>query len=362
MKILYVGRNLKTGGGSTFRFNISRGLKALGHNVWVASMPGEMLPRLRKAGIGYVWTPPPPWGAPWIRRAIRRHGIDIVHASNATPGAAAEKALRGLDAPLVMSVHGILGRGDHLAACFQKASRILTFEEKAVERLADHAGLIDQQKIVLLRRPIVHRPSMPRDEAGFRIVYVGRLSKRKGKNALELIAAFRELAIQDATLELDVLGDGSLLGEVRRAARLVNGALSREAVRVHGSVPDPELIVSQAHVLVGASYCALEAIMQGVAVVGAGFWGYGVIDEENLRDAMGWNFGDVGGSWEMSRSNFAEALRMLIQEWREGDRRERWWRLDRLIEEDHALERVARRVEAIYDEVLREHAAAGVKR
>lgn len=357
MRILYVGRNLKIGGGSTFRFNISRGLRQLGHQVWVASMPGEMLPRLRKAGVGYVWTPPPPWGAAWVRRAILRHKIDLVHASNASPGRVADRALRGLDLPLVMSVHGILGRGDHLERCFQTARRILTFEEKAVERLADHAGIIDQSKIILLRRPIAHRPRMPREESEFRVVYVGRLSRRKGANALELIAAFEQVSREWGSGRLDLLGDGSLLREVRRAARGANERLRRPAVHVHGAVPDPEPLVGQAHLLVGASYCALEAIMQGVAVVGAGFWGYGIIDAENLRDAMTWNFGDVGGEWEMSRGNFAAALRTLHEKWSLPDQREQYWRLDRLIEEEHSLERVARRIEAIYLQVLEEQAA-----
>jgi hypothetical protein len=107
-------------------------------------------------------------------------------------------------------------------------------------------------------------------------------------------------------------------------------------------------------VLIGASYCALEAIMQGVAVVGAGFWGYGIIDQDNIRDAMAWNFGDVGGKWEMSVDNFHEALSFLHQTWNADQDRARYWRLDRLIEDDHSLANVAARIEAVYEEVLRD--------
>ena len=121
--------------------------------------------------------------------------------------------------------------------------------------------------------------------------------------------------------------------------------------------------------MVGASYCALEAIMQGVAVIGAGFWGYGPIDQDNLRDAMVWNFGDVGGKWEMTADNFEEALTDMHAAWVENRDRERYWRLDRLIEEDHALDRVAERLESIYHSVLQgrapesapPRAAAGVR-
>lgn len=358
MRILYVGRNAKIGGGSTFRLNISRGLIRRGHEIWLASQPGEVLPRFREAGVQYVWTPPAPWGGPWIERAIRKHRIDLVHASNATPGHAADWACLRTGVPLIMSVHGILGKNDHLRECLQHARRILTFEEIAVERLEDHRDRLDMDKVILLRRPIEHRPRLPEEAGPFRIVCVGRLSKRKARNALNLLAAFRAFREKVPDTTLKILGDGTQLNEVRRAAREYNRECGQEVVSVLGAVPDPYPIIGQAHVLVGASYCALEAIMQGVAVVGAGFWGYGPIDERNLRDAMAWNFGDVGGKWEMVSENFLEALQGLHAAWTRKEGRERFWRLDRLIEEDHSLENVAARIEGIYQEVLRAEGAA----
>lgn len=353
MKIMLVGRNAKTGGGTTFRFNISRGLIARGHQVWLACQPGEVLPRYREIGVNYVWTPPAPWGGLWIERAIRANGIDLVHASNATPGTAAEWAVQRTGTPFLMSVHGLLGKDDHHRSCLQLARRILTFEEHAVRNLGER-GTIDMSKVVLLRRPIDHRPKFPTEAAPFRIVGMGRMSKRKGKNALNLLAAFRRFREQVPESTLDLIGDGTLIKDVRQAAREYNAAAGKEVVTVHGSISDPQPLVARAHVMVGASYCALEAIMQGVAVVGAGFWGYGIIDQDNLRDAMVWNFGDVGGPWEMTADNFHEALTHLHGVWTENRNRERYWRLDRIIEEEHALERVAARIEGIYESVLRE--------
>jgi glycosyltransferase involved in cell wall biosynthesis len=358
MRILYVGRNARIGGGTTFRLNISRGLRQRGHDIWLAAQPGEVLPRYREIGVGYVWTPPAPWGGPWIANAIRKHRIDLVHASNATPGRAAEWACTRTGTPMVMSVHGILGRNDHTQTCLQRARRIITFEEVAVKNLEAHHERFDPRKIVLLRRPIEHRPQLPRDDGEFRIVGVSRLSKRKGQNVINLLRAFQRFREQVPNSTLKLLGDGTLLGEIRRLAAEYNRHAGVTAVDVLGAVPEPVPIVGTAHVLVGASYCALEAIMQGVAVVGAGFWGYGLIDQENLRDAMAYNFGDVGGPWEMSEENFLAALGQLHSVWTSGTDRERYWRLDRLIEEDHALERVAGRLESLYEDVLREIKAA----
>jgi glycosyltransferase involved in cell wall biosynthesis len=351
MRILFVGRNARIGGGTTFRLNIARGLRKLGHEVWLAAQPGEVLPRYREIGVQYVWTPPAPWGGPWIAHAIRKHGIDLVHASNATPGTAAEWACKRTGTPMLMSVHGFLGHQDHHRSCLGYARRILTFEEVAVENLAKR-GTIDMSKVTLLRRPIEHRPQFPEEGGPFRIVGVGRMSRRKGQNALNLIAAFERFRQSVPESTLQVLGDGSQIGEVREAAREANRRMGKELVSVLGAVPEPVPIVGRAHILVGASYCALEAIMQGVAVVGAGFWGYGIIDEDNLRDAMAWNFGDVGGKWEMTADNFHQAVSHLHGVWTENRDRSRHWRLDRLIEEDHSLDRVAERIEAVYREVL----------
>lgn len=351
MRILFVGRNARIGGGSTFRYNIARGLIRRGHEIWLASQGGEMLPRFREAGVHYVWTPPAPWGGPWIERAIRANRIDLVHASNATPGTAAEWAVKRTGTPFLMSVHGLLGKNDHLCTCLQLARRILTFEEVAVENLASR-GTIDMEKVTLLRRPIEHAPQSGERGDTFRIVAVSRLSKRKGRNVLNLIQAFQRLQKHVPDSRLDILGDGSIIRDVRAAARDLNRVLGKDLVAVHGSVPDPAPHVRNAHVMVGASYCALEAIMQNVAVVGAGFWGYGLIRPDNLRDAMAWNFGDVGGKWEMNADNFLDALSTLHRAWSDPAERNTYWKLDPLIEEDHSLDRVAGRIEAVYKELL----------
>src|SRR5262249_47345540 len=86
VNILYVGRNARIGGGTTFRLNTARGLMARGPRAWVACRPGEVLERYRQEGIGYVWTPPPTFSGPVLLHAIRRHAIDLVHASNTTAG------------------------------------------------------------------------------------------------------------------------------------------------------------------------------------------------------------------------------------------------------------------------------------
>src|SRR5439155_22570485 len=134
--------------------------------------------------------------------------------------------------------------------------RSLAFEEGDVENLRNR-GTIDMGKVTLLGRPIEHARQPLECEGPFRVVAVSRLSKRKGRNVLNLIEAFERFLETDPQASLQVLGDGSIMREVRRAARDANGRAGAERIRVLGPVPDPAPLVRPAHVRVGASYCAL---------------------------------------------------------------------------------------------------------
>lgn len=352
MKILYVGRTARVGGGSTFRYNIGRGLIARGHRIWVAAWPGEMVPRYRQAGIGYLWSPPVPLNVLWILRAIRRHRIDLVHASNINPASAAARACRWTRTPLVISVHNTLNKRECRRDCLRLARKVIAFDEIAEQRLHRHREFIDDGKILRLCRPIEHRPAIPQEDPPFRVVYIGRLSSRKGQLALALIEAIGEFTRSGIDAELTILGGGSLMKEVRHGADADTRMAGRQRVRVLGTVVDPAPVVGQAHVVVGAGYAALEAIMQGRAVIGAGFNGFGVVDEENLLVARGANFGDTGGDWEVTAASFLAALRQLHDVWVAKADRERHWRLDRVLAPLHSIDVVAGQLEKIYQEVL----------
>jgi glycosyltransferase involved in cell wall biosynthesis len=354
MKILYVGRNAKIGGGTTFRLNISRGLIPRGHQIWLAAWPGEMLGRYRQAGVRYLFTPPPPWSAPFVLAAIRKHGIDLVHASNTTPGDAAAWACARTGTPLVLSLHNILHRNDRQAPCLRSARQIIAFDDAAAKHLDRHSGFVDLAKVLHLPRPIEHRPHDPPEGEAFNLVYVGRLSQRKGQVALELLEAFRRFSGAAPQARLSLLGDGSMLGEVRRAAQQYNRERGERVIEVMGAVLDPAPVVSQAHVVIGAGYAALEALMQGIAVIGAGFRGWGPVVDDQALDAIKTNCGDSAGDWPTTTDNFLAALEQLHACWRGrgGRERERYWRLDRIIAPIHRVDAVAARLEDVYRQVL----------
>src|SRR5688500_89063 len=71
MNILFLGRDLRIGGGTTFRLNVSRGLMARGHDVWVAGQPGEMARRLSEAGVHPLRVLPSPFNRWQLRHVVR---------------------------------------------------------------------------------------------------------------------------------------------------------------------------------------------------------------------------------------------------------------------------------------------------
>ncbi len=351
MKIMLVGRNAQIGGGSTFRYNIGRGLKGRGHQVAIAAFGGPMVRRYREAGLSFHWSPPFPICAPILANAIKSEGSELIHASNTTAGDVALAAARKLGLPLVVSLHNTIAKHESEHECLKVARRIIVFDSGAAASAAQFTDQFDPAKIVQAPRPVEQHALDDSAVSPVRVAYVGRLSSRKGKVAQDLIRGFSAFAKGRTGAELTIIGDGSKKGEVTETARAASSECGA-TIRVVGQLVDPAPALRNCGIVVGAGYAALEAVMQGRAVIGAGFNGYGIVDSDNALDAVQCNFGDTIRRWDMTPENFQAALTQLADAWESTVDRERFWRLDRLVGPIHSLEAVAARLEAIYLEAL----------
>jgi glycosyltransferase involved in cell wall biosynthesis len=349
MRILLVGRNAKIGGGSTFRLNIGGGMIARGHEISVAALGGPMVRRYRDAGIRFHWVPPWTFCAGLLANVIRRERIDLVHASNTTAGDLALLGSQRAGVPLIVSLHNTISKHEAEHPCLKEARRILVFDSGAAESAGRFGHLFDTGKIIRVPRPVLHRPQeglSPID-----VAYVARLSSRKGKVCLSLIEGFADFARANPGASLTILGDGSMKRDVERAAAKVSAETSSR-ITVHGQVLDPSALLRQTGIVVGAGYAALESVMQGRAVIGAGFKGYGLLTADNVINSVECNFGDTVGRWEMTPANFLEALTTLRAGWDAPETRQQYWHLDRILAPIHSIDAVAARLEAIYADVL----------
>jgi glycosyltransferase involved in cell wall biosynthesis len=357
MNIMFLGRDLRIGGGTTFRLNVARGLMARGHQVWVAGQPGEMARRLAEAGVRPVVVLPSPLNRLQLRRVVRQPGIDIVHASNVGRGEDAAALHERTGTPYVLSIHGLLAPRETQNRCLSLAPRLIAFDESVLECMK-RVKSVDPSRLRLVRRPILRRPDaeFPADDA-FPIVVIGRLSRRKSQVALNVIRAFEQFVQEVPGARLSVVGGGSQIAAVRRAGREANQRYGRELIQVTGPLIDPWPVLRTAALVIGGGYAAMESLIHGKAILGAGFLGFGIVHADNVREARAANFGDSAGDWKTSTEAFLAAFREIHAGLNDPARRDHYCRLDRLIGEEHTIESVSADLEHIYREVLTESRA-----
>src|ERR671933_35532 len=104
MRILLAAKTMGVGGLERIVVALARELKRRGHDVWVVSSGGELVPALDRAGATHVLAPleiTSPIGlttsAQTIRRLIEDQRIDLVHSFSATASVAVNLALRVTD-------------------------------------------------------------------------------------------------------------------------------------------------------------------------------------------------------------------------------------------------------------------------
>jgi teichuronic acid biosynthesis glycosyltransferase TuaC len=154
------------------------------------------------------------WAAPALalalRRLHRRDGFDVIHAHNAVPaGDAVRRA--GLDAPLVVSVHGgdvlytvaRMDGGHDAVARGLGAARLVLANSRGIARLAHAHGAREVRVVHLGADP---PSSLPARSGAPAIVTVGHLVARK--RHADVLRALAVLAPRHAGLRYVIVGDG----------------------------------------------------------------------------------------------------------------------------------------------------------
>lgn len=272
---------------------LASGQQRGGHGVHVAALLDSQrwdhpfVISLRRAGV-------PVTGFPLASRAYLRERAevraicrnlrpDIVHTHGYRPDVVDAPVARQLGIPTVTTVHGFTGGGwknrlyerlqlrafrrfDAVVAVSQPLARCLAAAGVRSDRLhvvanawAGGTGVLDR---VSARRAL----GVP--ETGFRIGWVGRLTREKGADIL--LDALGHLT--DLALEASILGDGRERRSLRAGGRDL-GVENR--IAWHGTVPDAARLFSAFDVFVlssrteGTPMVLFEAMAAGVPIVAA---------------------------------------------------------------------------------------------
>jgi len=228
------------------------------------------------------------YAASLAREVQRRRGhYDVVLGSWAFPdGVAAVALARLLGVPAVVKVHGtdmnVLARKPAVAAnlrwALPRARRVVVVSRPLGEAVASFAVLRD--RIDLVPNGVDADIFLPRDRAAARsdlgqasdqrrwLLYVGRLEESKG--ILDLVQAFRTVALRRTDLRLVIVGDGSARPTCERAAEdlgdrvLVAGQRPLAQVPIWMAACDALVLPSWAE---GTPNVVIEALACGRRVV-----------------------------------------------------------------------------------------------
>ena len=246
MKVLQLIKSRHFAGSEQAVVTLSRELQHRGHAVVVGVKRGGMLAeRLRGEGLAVLEIPALAWMLPyWLKRWIRKNGVELVHSHLSGAARLAEKAVRSSKVGLVVHLHILRDDPVFLAACArgylignsdfttqwhleklklppdrvvtilnsnQLPKHILSQEDKYKlrARLAQELGLkVDQPLILLPGRVspgksqhilIEAMPTILAAQPRARLLVVGDLSK-KAKYVQRLTRRCEELGLKEAVV------------------------------------------------------------------------------------------------------------------------------------------------------------------
>lgn len=295
-----------------------------------------------------------------FRTALERKRPSLLHAHFGTSIRPAGVISRALGLPLLVTFHGhdiaTVPRDEKGAAgrarALQSIDRAIAVSEFIATRLRESGCPPD--------RIIVHRIGVDTDRfspgaeprAPGRVLFVGRLVPKKGLS--HLLRAFQSVQQAVPSAELLIVGDGPLRAEMEQLATDLRvrarftGVQTPDEVLQHMRSADmlaAPSIVTERGDAEGLPITIMEALATGLPVVAfpSGGSGEGVVDGVTGRLLPAGDEGALGAAItgllqdEQARSRMAAAARALALE-------------------EFSLEKQTRRLEDIYDRVVREFA------
>ena len=305
MNIAYIVTRADPIGGVQIHIkDLAAAAQAQGHTVTVlAGGTGPFIEALRAQGtptivLRHLTVPIRPLSDVRALREIR--GLlselrpDLVALHSAKAGVLGRLAARALGIPAILTAHGWTftpGFPSLPAVVYRQVERLagpLTSKIIAVSefdrRLALSAHIVPEDRIVTVHNGMPDVPSRLRSEPGRtppRLIMVARFSAQKDHPTL-----FRALAgLLDQPWEMDLVGDGPLMGEMKGLARELG---LEQRVRFLGQRMDVAELLAQAQVSVlatnweGFPLSILESMRAGLPVIASAVGGIdeAVIDEE----------------------------------------------------------------------------------
>ncbi|HHX10334.1 MAG TPA: glycosyltransferase family 4 protein [Firmicutes bacterium] len=370
--VLMLPMSLDIGGAETHVVSLSKGLKSLGWEVYVASHGGQRVRDLEAAGIPHFYAPlhsrrPLNMARAYrvISRLVDTYEIDLIHAHARIPIWIAEKIAAKRNIPLVATYHGCFKGGFPWVFFSRQGDRTIAISEVIRQYIVREFGF-DADKITVIPNGIdvgVFNPHAHRTRAETRqaldiaenvdavIAYVSRMDGDLAHAAVVAAETVSELSRKYPDIMLLVAGDGSDFGIVKTKADEINSRLDREVIRCLGFVLDIPSLLAATDIVLGMSRAALEAMAMAKPVVIFGPEGiFGPVSPDNIDMLEKRNYVSLDAPYPPTSEVLYRFIDELIPDPAKcailGDFGRQ------MVVERHSEESVAKATERIYREIL----------
>ena len=330
MRVLMTTMKLDIGGAETHIVELSKALKRLGVEVFVASNGGAYEQELEDAGIPHISIPfhsknPLLMAKAYraLRQIIEEYQFDIVHAHARIPAFLCHSLQKKMGFRFVTTAHWVFSTRFPYNLLTRWGDRSLAVSDDIKDYLVDNYGLSKEQIRVTINGidPEKFSPdtdfSQVAEEFGLksgktRIVYVSRMDLDRSLAAHKLIACVPRLLSEIPELEVVIVGGGNDLAAIEAEAKAVNETVGSPVIITCGSRTDINRFVASGDLFVGVSRAALEAMACGKPAIIAGNEGYiGVFDQSKLQISIDTNFCCRGCEPVTEEVLLADILRVL---------------------------------------------------
>ena len=291
MNILYLTNHLNIGGISSYVLTLATGIKKRGHNVYIASSGGQLLPRFMAQGLVYIPIPIKTKSEISYKlliskfkllKYIKERNIEIIHANTRVTQVLSFLIQRTLDRPYVSTCHGFFKKrffrkifpcwGNKTIAISEsvKEHLIRDFKVKEEDIRVIHNGVdVDKSQIPNPKSQMELKRRLGLGE-GPVIGIIARLSEEKGH--AYLIEAMQEVITRIPQAQLLIVGEGRMREELLNLSKEMG---LEKSVFFLPSVMDTQEVLPSMDLFVlpslkeGLGLALMEAMACGLAVVGS---------------------------------------------------------------------------------------------
>ena len=273
MKIMHILPELEEGGVERHVLMLSGQLKKEGHEVYVISAGGKLVPHLAD-GIVHMKFPVhsknPLVGiycAFQLAPVVRKNNINIIHAHSRVPAWIAMLAGNLSQTPYVVTAHGYFStQTKWIYIPYRRANTVICVSKSVQSGMQKCFAA----NTVVIRNgmPDVKKTWQGSGEKTVHFLFIGRLTKLKGlQDVLKVLPSVR------GDWKLDILGDGPLCGQLKEMTKSMQ---LEEQVIFHGFRDDPDFWMERSDCLLFPSYVEgmpltlARAVQIGMPVIASG--------------------------------------------------------------------------------------------